>query len=708
MLMMEAFADDFGKVTVQLSTRFFGGKTERFYLEEENGEAWDCVIRSIEERPGMIIYELITPSDLKFGVRYYIGESHGRRAELQYRYIVQKPEFDRLFTYHGNDLGAIYHPTYTTFAVWAPTAIQVVVRIRHDRRVSAVVMKRSDYGVWRAKWAGDLKKATYVYLITRNGEMVECPDPYGLSSTANGKESAVINLAVLHQIEDKPLRTEIKNPCDAVIYETNVRDLTSLRTGGSKPNGTYAAFIERGVTLRDKPVGLDYLVSLGVTHIQLQPVLDYVTVNELRPQWNYNWGYDAGQLIALEGSYSSSPNDPYARMLEMRKLVTTLHRYGLRVTLDLVFNHMYDISETALERSVPYYYFRYNDSGYLSNGSFCGNDLNSLKPMMRKLFLFSIRFLMETYCVDGFRFDLMGILDIDTMNAIYDTARSVRKDALVYGEGWDMPTALDDSLKAKIFNQTAMPGIGHFNDTFRDVLKGATGDTQKSHKGYLTGNLGLAHETCSVLSGNTLHSPYYHRFENPTQSINAIETHDNATAWDKMHACCSEEPRDLRKKRQKMMIACTMFAQGVPFLHAGQEFCGTKQDNSNSYNAGDAINGMNWERMIFNFDTVEYTKKAIALRKRFRAFRLESGEKVRQYLTFKVHEGGILRYDIRFPDADNGCRGLRVYINPSMQLWSYSSNDEWNIIFDENGNMAEGVTHSITVPPCTVIAAKLL
>ena len=706
---MNAFMDDFGKVTVHISRNFFGGKTDSFHLTNEQGDSWECVIRSVEERQDVIIYELTVPSDMVFGIRYYIYESHGRRCEIQYRYIVQKPQFDKLFAYEGKDLGAIYHPTYTTFALWAPTAVQVMVRIRHDRKTNILSMRRSKEGVWRAKWAGDLKRATYVYLVTRNGETVESLDPYGLSSNANSMESAVIDLTALRAIQDKPVTPLLKSAADAVIYEVNVRDLTSSRVDeGHRYHGTYTAFIEQGTQLNGRATGFDYLCRLGVTHIQLQPVVDFATVDENHPEWNYNWGYDAAQFIALEGSYSTSPNDPYARMLEMRKLVTALHSQGLRVTLDLEFNHVYDIAASALEKTVPYYYFRFNESGGLSNGSFCGNDVNSLKPMMRMLLLYAVRFLMTAYCVDGFRFDLMGILDVDTMNEIRREVQKIRKDGIVYGEGWDMPTALADEKKAKIFNQHLMPGIGHFNDTFRDVLKGSTSDYQKNARGYLTGNLGMAHEACGAMTGNTLGSPYFMRFDNPSQSINAIETHDNATAWDKMRACCSEEPREIRKKRQKMMIAAMMFAQGVPFIHAGMEFCGTKQDNSNSYNAGDAINGMNWERMLFNYDVVEYTRAAIRTRMACPAFRLTTGEDVKKYVRLNVLEGGILQYDILYPDEKRGTRGIRVLMNPSMQAWTYRYEDDYRVIFDENGGVHTEAGKEIHLEACSVIAAELI
>ena len=322
---------------------------------------------------------------------------------------------------------------------------------------------------------------------------------------------------------------------------------------------------------------------------------------------------------------------------------------------------------------------------------------------MRKLYLDVIRNYIKFYNVDGFRFDLMGILDVDTMNEIYRQARNIKPDVLIYGEGWDMPTALSETEKARIYNQHRMPGIGHFNDTFRDVAKGRTSDDSKYDKGYLTGNLDMAFDMCSVLTGNTLGDPYFRRFDSPVQSINALETHDNATIWDKMHACCGEEPREVRLKRQKLMIAATLVAQGIPFLHAGMEFCGTKQDNSNSYNAGDVINQMNWDRMILNYDMVRYTQRMIQLRRNWKAFRLDTAALVEKYVHFSIVEGGVVLYDIDYNDGHHQSAGVRVIINPSLDERRFHFEHEYSVIADENGLPQEGEQAEIYVPRCSTL-----
>ncbi|MBQ9328683.1 MAG: type I pullulanase [Solobacterium sp.] len=701
---MKAYLDDFGRVQVCLSRNYYNGVAGGFYLTGEDGTCSDCIIRGVEEHDREIRYDLTIPAVVHFGQNYTIHETHGKEVPLQIRHIVRTAEFDRQFTYHGDDLGAVYHKDYTNFALWAPTAVHVYLRlIDHRGQVTLYPMTRGEKGVFRVKVEGDLKHVLYVYLIERDGLMIESIDPYGLSSDANCRHSAVIDTSEIERIEDRGVTGVMNSAADAVIYECSVRDMTSSRETGTSTNGKFLSLSEPGTSWKLNPTGLDYLADLGITHVQFQPVMDFLTIDEDHPDRGYNWGYDPEQFFTLEGSYSTKPSDPYSRCIEFRKMVSALHKKGLRVTLDVVFNHMYDVGKSPFDRIVPYYYFRYNENGWMSNGSFCGNDLDSTRPMMRKLYLDVIRTHMKLYNIDGFRFDLMGILDVDTMNEIYRLARTIKPDVLIYGEGWDMPTALPEDRKARIYNQHRMPGIGHFNDTFRDIAKGRTGDDSKYDKGYLTGNLGMAFDMCSALSGNSKQDPYFRRFDTPVQSVNALETHDNATAWDKMHMCCAEEPRDIRKKRQKLMIAATLTAQGIPFLHQGMEFCGTKQDNTNSYNSGDVINQMNWDRMILNYDVVEYTRRMISIRRQYPAFRFNTAQQIDTQVHFSLADGYVVLYDMDCTDSANDSSGIRVIFNPSLNEHRFHFEEEYQIIADENGLPIEGLRAEVVVPQCSCL-----
>lgn len=701
MSLIKAYIDDFGMVNVTVPRRFFNGETSGFYLLDEEKTIGQCMVRRKEDHDQKVIYQLTIPADLPFGKKYFLREDHGQIVPLQFRYIVHNPVFSELFSYDGNDLGNRYHPEYTKFALWAPTAVSVVLKLFWHDSVTLYEMNRTEKGVYRIQVDGDLKDATYVYLVERNGEIVETTDPYSLSSTANSLRSAVIDVSVITSIQDNAPLRPLESNCDAIIYECSIRDMTSLENSGTMTHGKYVSLCETETKYNGQETGLDYLVSLGITHVQFQPVLDFATVDELNEFKGYNWGYDPSQLVSLEGSYSIDPSDPYCRMIEFKKLVCKLHSYGIRVNLDVVFNHMYDSTNNPLEACVPYYYFRYNNSGYLSNGSYCGNDLESRQPMMRHLYLFALRSLMEIYNVDGFRFDLMGILDVDTMNIFKRETSAIKKDVMLYGEGWDMPTALPDEDKAKIYNQFKMHGIGHFNDTFRDVLKGASSDDQKYEKGYLTGKTSEAFAACGALCGNAKNEPFFRRFDSPDQSINAIETHDNATIWDKMHACCEDEPREIRQSRQRMMLACTLFAQGVPFLHAGSEFCGTKKDNSNSYNAKDDINGMNYERKNINSEIVEYTKRCIKFRKEHALLRLRTRDEINEKVSFVINDDGTLFYDIH-----NDHEMLRIMINPTREYHQHHFNEGWKIVFDQNGYEQEGHYQSFDLPLCSIVIVQ--
>jgi len=466
-------------------------------------------------------------------------------------------------------------------------------------------MTRQKGGVFAVRIEGDLKHALYMYIIVRDTESVRCCDPYALSSTADHEYSAVIDPGEIIGIEDVPL-----SPCsDPVIYEMNIRDLTVLSSWPGEYHGKYLSLCEEGQELDGMPCGADYLAMLGVSHVQVQPVGDFEGIDERYPEMTYNWGYNPLSFLVPEGSYSTDPQDPYARVTEFRKMVTALHRKGIRLTVDAVLNHVYDLQRSDLNMTVPYYYFRWNGDGTPSNGTFCGNDLDSERVMVRQLYLRTGDVLFVLYGVNGLRLDLMGILDTDTVNRIRDRALTYDRSALIYGEGWDMPTLLGQDRKASIANQAKMPGIGHFNDRFRDVIKGGTGDDRLGEKGWLSGGEYSNEEVIAVLEGSR------HIFDDAGKSVNYLESHDNSTLWDKLCAC-SDEPKETLRKRQVLMIKAMLLSRGIPFLHAGMEYYASKGGRTNSYCAGDAVNGFDWRRCRTEYETVKQVQEAISLRKR--------------------------------------------------------------------------------------------
>lgn len=697
---MSAYLDDFGKITLWMNKNFYGGRSDNFYLVAEGGFLKNLVVSGVEEHESKIKYQLIAPADIEFGKNYKVRETHGLAVPLEIRLIVGTEEFNHMFYYDGDDLGANYHRMYTDFAVWAPTAISITLQTHVNGITYTYPMERMEKGVWRMRVIGDLKNATYCYLVERNGVVVKALDPYALSSSGNAEMSAVIDTSVLEDIPMCKVEGHV-NGVDAILYEASVRDMTSSHLTGTKTNGKYVSLCEEDTHYNALPTGLNYLSKLGITHIQLMPVHDFCTVDEFHPEKNYNWGYDPMQYLSLEGSYSTNPDDPYARMKELKQLVCAMHKHGIRVNLDVVYNHTYDVDSSCFNGVLPYYYYRYNEGGYLSNGSFCGNDFASDKPMVRKYLVHVIETLMRLYDVDGFRFDLMGILDVTTMNEIRDAAEKIKADVMIYGEGWDLPTVLDYKKKASIMNQNVMPHIAHFNDYFRDVVKGKTSDDQQYSRGYITGDTEQAFSFLSAITANVMSYPLFKRFEQPDETINNVETHDNATTWDKMHACCNNEDRQTRIKRQKMMILTTLLSQGIPFIHAGCEFCATKNDNSNSYNAGDDINQMDWERAGYYTNVIEYTKKCIALRKEFPQFRLHTTEEIIEHVNVFVGEGGAVFYEIYMQDSKHHIDAIRVIFNPTFYEKIYDFEENWKCIFNEDGLALDNVGRHI-IPPLSI------
>ena len=705
---IEAFLDDFGKMTIDVSHRFYNGKCDFFYITSGEEYCKDCVIRGVVNYDTYTKYDCIVPSEIDFGKAYMIVDNHGYRAPLQIRFIVRTAPFEEMFFYDGNDLGSKYSKGKTDFSLWAPTATQVFLEIENQGYTEVYPTQRTDKGVYRVTVNGNLKNATYVYHVSVNGITQTSVDPYAISSTANGVRSAVIDLSVLTTNRPNNCRP-LKSVTDAILYECSIRDFTSSSTYGGKGNGKFLGFIEKGTKNKHHSTGFDYIRTLGITHVQLMPVFDYATVDECFPNRQYNWGYDPLQFQCVEGSYSTQPNNPYSRIIEFKDVVDSLHEVGIRVNMDVVLNHHYDVTISAFHKIVPYYYFRYNEMGHLSNGSYCGNDFNSCRKMTRKYIVDNIKMWVSIYNIDGFRFDLMGILDVDTMNMVVHEAKKIKPDCMIYGEGWNLPTYLAEDKKACMSNNDKMPEVAHFNDYFRDSIKGKSSEGESYVKGYCTGDGDYVYNVASALTGNTKLTNSHKIFQNPIQSINYVECHDNQTSWDKMKDCCKEDTREVRMQRQKLMIACVLLSQGVPFIQSGQEFCRTKLGYHNTYSSSDAINQIDWDRMIRYDEVVQYMRTCIAVRKNFEAFRLSTAREIEEKVSVEYLDGSLLAYSINHEDTKLKCSGIKIVINPFAVPRNFHFNDELTIIMDENGFIQKQMSsHDIQINPYSLlVCAKM-
>ncbi|MGA9231778.1 MAG: type I pullulanase, partial [Exiguobacterium oxidotolerans] len=390
--------------------------------------------------------------------------------------------------------------------------------------------------------------------------------------------------------------------------------------------------------------GLDYLADLGVTHVQLLPIYDFGSVNEAAPNDpdNYNWGYDPVNFFAPEGSYSSNADDPKARIRELKELVQALHDRGIRVIMDVVFNHTYEAEKVPLGQFVPGYFYRQAADGTLSNGSFCGNDTASERFMMRKFIIDCVTYWAKEYHLDGFRFDLMGLHDIETMNQVRHALDRIDPSILIIGEGWDLDTPLPLDQKANYFNAPQMPGIAHFNNGLRDGLKG---DVQTpENRGFISGAFDRTNEVKRGIAGNVSSQGFA---DEPNQVVSYVEAHDDLTVWDKLSVSRPEDTDEVRRKRQMLANAIILTGQGIPFLHAGQEFFRTKDGIRDSFNAGEVVNRLDYERAETFSSSVEYVKGLIAMRRQYPMFRLENTAMIRKHLRFLEEGEGIIAYELK-------------------------------------------------------------
>ena len=691
----EAYLDDFDKIVVFLSHNCYEGQSNKFYLKDNHGHTHDLHIQSIEKLNNYNKYSLVLFDELEIGNEYYVVHQHARATILNYSAIVKTDRFDDMFYYDGDDLGYTYNETFTSFALWAPTAYRVKLEVMKNDEVNTYEMKRDAHGVFRYKVLQNLENATYVFQVRVNGKWMETTDPYGVSSIENSKRSAVVDLNKI-KVHDYPLPL-MHSPCDAIIYETSVRDFTMQTNVGIQNRGTFTGFVEHNEQTKIMKTGFSYLKTLGITHVQLMPVMDFGSVDEIFPLLHYNWGYDPVHYRVLEGSYSSDPTNPYSRMFEFVKLIEECHKIGIRVNLDVVFNHVYDKDDCYFEKTVPDYYFQMNAQGDFSNGTYCGNDVDSTRKMCSKYIVDACKFLVNTYHIDGLRFDLMGILDIDTMNKVYEECAKINPDFMVYGEGWDMPSFLDFRKRASMRNNAKMPHIAHFSDRFRDVVKGRTATNEVNVKGYCTGALYLVSNMENCLSASCANVGDTKMLESPVNVVNYVECHDNMTSWDKLKECCKEDNKEVRIAKHKMMIASVLLAQGIPFLHSGQEFARSKHSLPNTYEESDEINKLDYLRRNQYMDIVECTKELIKVRKAHPCLRYATTQEVENNISYQVIDNKALIYHMN--DANEE---MIVIFNPTGEYFNYHVNNGMQLLY-YNGKVEDIKIQSVNIEPYSVI-----
>ena len=688
----EAYLDDYDLVNVYMAKSYYDGSSKVFYMKDTKNRILPLTISSQSDLiNGYTHYKLSIQGSLHIGEEYTVYEEHCRTTVCQYGHIVKTKKFCDDYDYKGSDLGLTYTPICSTFKVWSPVALEILLAYTHEGVYHTKMMNRKSKGVFEIRIDEDLLGDQYNFMVRVNGRWLETVDPYTSFTGPNATYSIVMDVSLL-DFPKKVACPPLKSNCDAIIYEASVRDMTSQPGMGVTYPKKFRGFTQETEITKEKETGFTYLKSLGVTHVQLLPVFDFGSVDEIYPDHFYNWGYDPVQYRALEGSYAYDPNVASDRIIEFANLVQDCHKAGLRVNLDLVFNHVFDKDSFALERMVPNYYFLMNKQGEFSNSSYCGNDIDTQPPMSKRYFIETCKRIVKWFDVDGFRFDLMGILDFNLMNDIVKECRKIKKDFMIYGEGWNMPSFVHEDLRASQYNQAKMPLVGHFSDAFRDCIRGS--NNELNQKGFASGDTSLIYHAMDRMSASGA------LYDSPQKVINFVECHDNHTLWDKNRVCCYGENRTVRQKRHIMATAMVLLAQGVPFIHAGQEFARTKQNEGNTYNASDNINMMDYTRKDENSHLVDQVRQLIQIRRKHSSFRLDSLEAIRDHVQFETMNDQVLVY--RCQDGDDSCIS---FFNPTYDTFVYAFGQDVDILFD-NGNSNRTKTNAVTIAPHSVVVCS--
>lgn len=633
------------------------------------------IIREWLKRTDRGRYEISLAKPLTLRCEYRLIANNQLIFRVNIGQVVRTHFFDDLYYYQQNDLGVTYTKSATTFKLWAPTATDVQIIFFDGDKEEYIQLIKADKGIWQLTVNRDLEGLIFMYHVYVDGVWRKAVDPYARAVTVNGQKGVVVDLSKTNPKDwQNSLKPFFQQSTDAIIYELHIRDFSIDENSGMKHKGKFKALLETGTKGPGETItGLDYLCDLGITHVQLLPIQDNGSFDETSPLDAYNWGYDTTHFNAIEGSYSLNPNDPMLRIKELKEVVQSFHNHGIRVIFDVVYNHVFVHLKSDFEKIVPGYYFRYHVDGSLADGTGVGNDIASERKMVQKYIVDSALYFAEEYNVDGLRFDLMGNLDVETMQKIRERLIELDPSILIIGEGWDLATPLANEKKAIIENSEQLSGIGFFNDQFRDKLKGSI--FQVTAQGFCNGNGELKDDLKMLVSGSTKgFCPIEGLFKNPNQSVNYVECHDNHTLWDRLTLANGNDSEQERAAMHRLATAMTILSQGIPFIHAGQEFFRTKKGVENSYNSPDEINKFDWKRKALQVDYVDYLKGLILLRKSDRIFRLASDDEIKKKMHILDTPSHSLAYLLKskigmFVVIHNGSKHNKDVILPANGKW---------------------------------------
>jgi pullulanase len=630
-------------------------------------------------------------------------------------------QFDQFPVYTGDDLGIVINGTEVSFKVWSPTAEAVKMNFyrRGDGGMSTetIQLKKAPQGIWKTTLSKDYIGKYYTIQVQIAGNyLTETPDPYAKAAGVNGKRAQILDIANTNpdfwETDKKPA---LAAPTDIILYELHVRDLSSHESSGIRNKGKFIGLAETGTKSPDGlATGLDHIKELGITHVHLLPSYDYTTVDESKPNIpQFNWGYDPLNYNIPEGSYSTNAADGATRIVEFKRMVQALHENGIRVVMDVVYNHTMFNDESVFSRTVPSYYYRQTAEGKYSNASGCGNETASERPMVRKYIIESVKYWAKEYHIDGFRFDLMGIHDIETMNQVSAELKKIDPSIYVYGEGWTSGSSpLAENLRATKANVPKLDVIAAFSDDMRDAIKGSVFDAKD--RGFVSGKPGMEESIKFGIVASTQHPQIDYSKVNyskapwakePYQTITYAECHDNHTLWDRLVNSMPDASEADRVRMHKLAGAIILTSQGVSFLHAGMEMMRTKGGEENSYDKGDAVNQFQWGRKKQYNEAFQYYRSLVQLRKNHPAFRMATTEQIQKNLKFLETRPNLIVYQITEPTdiwdkiivIFNGNATSQKVVLPEGKWMSVLGGDKYNELASSK---YEG---EITVQPITAM-----
>ncbi len=665
----------------EVTFRVFGQLDETFQVVDREGKEYDWKIREMAREGELAVGKLTLKEKVPFPDTLYfmVGES---RKCIRFGGIYDTEMFMENFIYEGNDLGAACSGKESRFCIWSPVADQVTLLLYEEGNggepLKTAPLSKEEKGVWRLTLEGDYRNLYYTYLVHVQEEEWEVVDPYAKSCGVNGQRGMLLSdeEGMPEGFETDTFLEDVKRE-DVILYEMSVRDYTSNEASGVVNRGKFLGLTEEGTTNpKGDSTGLSYLAELGITHVHLLPIQDFGDVDEENSWEQYNWGYMPVSYFIPEGSYSTDPYHGEVRVRECRQMIQSLHEQRIGVIMDVVYNHTWQGADSNLNHIVPGYYHRIGTDGSYSNGSACGNEIASERAMVRKYLIDSVTWWMEAYHVDGFRFDLMGLIDLETMQAIEKRVYEINPNAVLYGEGWDAGETIYEGERTESKNACLTPKIGTFNNVFRRAVQKYICGMVEEEEVVLGMKFGFAGAGDNP---NTL-KRMGKWTENPLQCINYASCHDGYTMWDLITLNCPDEDEEMLRRRDRFGAACVLLCQGTPFFQSGEEFLRTKtaendpdRKYSNSYNQGDYVNNISWENRTENVDVLEYYKGLILFRKAHRGLRYVTQTELNDNLIFiddlpENVTGYYAREPVNFFVDNQIC----ILLNPTLETVEYT------------------------------------